>query len=68
MNKKEFCLLLLRYIDDGFTKLDIETEYLICGFDFDEDTILLSKDYFVLEEPGVPRIKIHYKNVKRISC
>lgn len=68
MNKKEFCNLLFRYIDDGFTMLDIETDSEVYGFNFDEDTLLLRKYYFEICGPGLPSVEINYKKVENISC
>jgi len=67
MNKKEFCLLLLRYIKDGFEKVDIETRTITVEFNFSKNIIITRKYYFLIEEPGAMETKIYYKDVKAIN-
>lgn len=67
MNKKDFCSLLFRYIDDGFTILDIETSDFIYGFDFERDNLFLGQKHFIVTQ-GLLRFEINYKDVKRVSC
>ena len=68
MSKIDFCNLLFRYIGDGFTILDIETETFIYTYDFEEDNLLLSKSHFTLSSSGMLSFKIEYEDVKDIRC
>ena len=68
MTKIEFCNLLFKYVNDGFTVLDIEMEKATYTFDFESDYILLSEEYFELESGRVFDDRIYYRDVKGISC
>lgn len=66
MTKIGFIYELFRYVSVGLTKVTLETNDFIYGFDFDEDNMFIGQDYFRTINEGLIDFKIKYSDMKAI--